>query len=426
MLIRLCSGRSKFIVQPFEFLDFILVLTVFTINIIFYLQEDYTSTTKMILNRSSGSEAGLLIILLRLWRVQKIVQSLVDESKSKLTSQLILMEREKDFNDQKIDLLVSKIEDYEHETSYLKEKNKRIERDRNDLMNQLKTCAIVINNTHMNKKQVSTFPGRHSGNLGNPHCPIIFGGNAVRQSNLNLGRFDKGALRLSSRMKCTSQPNMMDMVEDQNDQDSNLYSNITLRGEESNTTSSDEDFSSIPELKTIGRNTRKGISIVKATIEPSNVSTFKPRKLDNQPARVTNVNRFAQVLAGRITSDVQNIISAKLVTPSSSSISSPFSTSQSSAVPRTHGGDTKSNEDTVQAMGSQYRYEEESKSISGASKMGDMRALNRVKRPQVTARKSLKQQTATEKQVKRDEKNIETCKSLSSFFRNRNLLIASL
>lgn len=382
MMIRLCSGRSKFIVQPFEFLDFILVLIIFTMNIIFYLQEDYANTTRMILNRSSGSQAGLLIVLLRLWRVQKIVRSLVDESRLHLMNQLILIGRDKNLNDHKIDLLVAKIEDYEHEIAYLKERNKRNEREKGDLMNQLKSCAIVINNAQMNQKQVSTFAGRHPANLG---TSLIFGHGTLPTMSRHDGmNFDTTARKMRSNPLSSSSRKILKCPREYNDNtDHNVYSNINLRDEDDKSSSDDEDAGRavpvLPVVRSVIAKSKGVTKQVKAMIEPSNVSTFKP-KAKEQPS-APSVNTFAQVLAGRITSDVQNIISAKLVNPSSPKSSSSADSSESVTTVREEESNL-----TPEPNGLRRQKEDEK-----GHESVDTRALNRINRPQVTARKSLKQ-----------------------------------
>lgn len=370
-------------------------------NIIFYLQEDYTNTTRMILNRSSGSEAGLLIVILRLWRVQKIVKSIVEEAKSYLINQLVMLEREKNLNDHKIELLVIRMEDYEHENAYLKDKYKQAERDRNDLMNQLKSCAVIINNTNMSQKETSytaTLPGRHFGNHSGSSSGHSSTMRVVKDKLIGLNphsrKLSETLMEKLRSIESTSSSNLSAVkcqYEDENDQ--NVYSNLDPRPDDESqmTSSDDETIVDLPVVRSVPVTKSKDmVKQVTALIEPPNISTFKPEKSSvnqsrvvtshNQPKTVPTVNTFAQILAGRITSDVQNVISAKLVAPSSSFVSS---SSRSPSSFRSRNFD-KMGQDS---SGSTERKERGEKEMErGMREMGE---LIHAKRPQVTARKSL-------------------------------------
>lgn len=58
---------------------------VFILDLIFYLYEsDNFDSDYELARKQSGQEAALLIIVLRLWRVQKVVQCIVDDAQAKI------------------------------------------------------------------------------------------------------------------------------------------------------------------------------------------------------------------------------------------------------------------------------------------------------------------------------------------------------
>ena len=81
-MLRVYSGKLKLLVQPFEILDALLVVIVFTLNLVFHIYNHSDDNDK------EGREAVLLIILLRLWRIHQIIDILVDESQQKLERQM--------------------------------------------------------------------------------------------------------------------------------------------------------------------------------------------------------------------------------------------------------------------------------------------------------------------------------------------------
>ncbi|CAG2101535.1 unnamed protein product [Medioppia subpectinata] len=129
VLFRIYSGKSKLFVQPFDLLDAILVNIVFVLSLVFYLHD--------FRDKSGGKEATLLIIVLRLWRVFQIIKSVIDESQQKMIQTLNVCEKERTHCEHKIDILILRVEDLEHEVAYLKEKLKKTEKDNSAYIQQL-------------------------------------------------------------------------------------------------------------------------------------------------------------------------------------------------------------------------------------------------------------------------------------------------
>lgn len=131
-MLRVYSGKLKLLVQPFEILDALLVVIVFTLNLVFHIYNHSDDNDK------EGREAVLLIILLRLWRIHQIIDILVDESQQKLLQILNICEKDKSNAEHKIDILILKVEDLEHEVAYLKEKLKKAERENSAALEHFK------------------------------------------------------------------------------------------------------------------------------------------------------------------------------------------------------------------------------------------------------------------------------------------------
>ncbi|XP_076322926.1 uncharacterized protein LOC143231935 isoform X2 [Tachypleus tridentatus] len=117
---RLVSGRARYLIQGMEICDAIVVLVAFGLDIAFL-----TTPSK----KGAGKEAAVLIILLRLWRIRRILQSVVDNTRLEMGHFLSICEREKIQAEHKVDILILKVEDLEHEVAYLKEKLKKTEKE---------------------------------------------------------------------------------------------------------------------------------------------------------------------------------------------------------------------------------------------------------------------------------------------------------
>ncbi|XP_022246370.1 transmembrane protein 266-like [Limulus polyphemus] len=117
---RLVSGRARYLIQGMEICDAIVVLVAFGLDIAFL-----TTPSK----KGAGKEAAVLIILLRLWRIKRILQSVIDNTRLEMGHFLSICEREKIQAEHKVDILILKVEDLEHEVAYLKEKLKKTEKE---------------------------------------------------------------------------------------------------------------------------------------------------------------------------------------------------------------------------------------------------------------------------------------------------------
>lgn len=129
ILLRIYSGKLKIFVHPFELLDALLVNVLFILSIVFFLHNSY--------DQNGSEKCSLLIVLLRLWRVFKIIQTLIEESQEKLIHLLNICDKEKTHAEHKNDILILKVEDLEHEVAYLKEKLKKTEKDNSSLVQKL-------------------------------------------------------------------------------------------------------------------------------------------------------------------------------------------------------------------------------------------------------------------------------------------------
>ncbi|XP_055944913.1 uncharacterized protein LOC129975748 isoform X1 [Argiope bruennichi] len=120
VILRIVTGKTRFIVQGIEVFDAIIVLVAFGLDIAFFVAPSKVGI---------GKEAAVLIILLRLWRITAIIKSIITSSKEKLSNALGIYQKEKIQSDHKVDLLILKVEDLEHEVAYLKEKLKKTEKE---------------------------------------------------------------------------------------------------------------------------------------------------------------------------------------------------------------------------------------------------------------------------------------------------------
>uniref|UniRef100_T1IUD2 Voltage-gated hydrogen channel 1 n=1 Tax=Strigamia maritima TaxID=126957 RepID=T1IUD2_STRMM len=117
MFLRVISGRANFFTRCMELFDALVVLVAFALGLAFLSAP------------RDGRDAALSIILLRLWRIKQILQSLINNTKRQMTHVLNAYKRDKIQAEHKVELLILKVEDLEHEVAYLKEKLKRCERE---------------------------------------------------------------------------------------------------------------------------------------------------------------------------------------------------------------------------------------------------------------------------------------------------------
>ena len=143
--MRIFSGKSKLFVQPFDLLDAFLVIIVFILSLIFYFHTSYGT-------KNGGKQSSLLIIVFRLWRVFRIMGSIIEESQQRILNTLSVCEKEKNHCEHKIDILILKVEDLEHEVAYLKEKLKKTEKDKSAYVQQL----MEGNHTKSNAKRTQS------------------------------------------------------------------------------------------------------------------------------------------------------------------------------------------------------------------------------------------------------------------------------
>ncbi|CAG2176222.1 unnamed protein product, partial [Oppiella nova] len=99
------------------------------LSLVFYLHDFH--------DESGGKELSLLLVVLRLWRIFQIIKSLIEESQQKIIQTLNVCEKERTHCEHKIDILILKVEDLEHEVAYLKEKLKKTEKDNTSYIQQL-------------------------------------------------------------------------------------------------------------------------------------------------------------------------------------------------------------------------------------------------------------------------------------------------
>lgn len=152
-------------VQPFELLDSILVFVVFIVDLIFFLQEGEDLTYESA-RKQSGQEAALLIVVLRLWRIQKIIQSIAEDAQAKVLHMLMICEKEKNHAEHKVDILILKVEDLEHEVAYLKEKAKKCDKESAAALHQI---SLVYNRKPIAKRTGSNHSNNSSASIS--FCP---------------------------------------------------------------------------------------------------------------------------------------------------------------------------------------------------------------------------------------------------------------
>lgn len=117
VLLRAATGRSRFFTHGSEVLDAVVVAVAFGLDVASEVSPD------------KGRQAGALIILLRAWRIQRVLDSLVDVERNRLNQVLCEQERERTVAQNKGELLILRVEDLEHEVAYLKEKLKKTEKE---------------------------------------------------------------------------------------------------------------------------------------------------------------------------------------------------------------------------------------------------------------------------------------------------------
>ncbi|CAN8016552.1 unnamed protein product [Ixodes persulcatus] len=119
VIFRIVTGKSRFLVQGLEILDAVIIITAFSLDVAFY-----ASPTK-----DKAKEAAVLIVLLRVWRIKRVIDSIVDVEKLKLSYIISEYQREKTISENKGEVLILRVEDLEHEVAYLKEKHKKMEKE---------------------------------------------------------------------------------------------------------------------------------------------------------------------------------------------------------------------------------------------------------------------------------------------------------
>lgn len=117
VLLRAIAGRARFFMQGPEVLDAVVVVVAFSLNVASRVSPD------------KGRQAGAIVILLRVWRIQRVLDSLVDVERTRLSYVLCEQERERTLAQNKGELLILRVEDLEHEVAYLKEKLKKTEKE---------------------------------------------------------------------------------------------------------------------------------------------------------------------------------------------------------------------------------------------------------------------------------------------------------
>lgn len=119
VLFRVLTGRTRFLTQGSEMLDAIIVVTAFGLDVAFFSSS----------SEDKAKEASVLIIVLRMWRVKRVIDSIVDAEKVKLSHVINEYQREKTIAENKGEVLILKVEDLEHEVAYFKEKLKKTEKE---------------------------------------------------------------------------------------------------------------------------------------------------------------------------------------------------------------------------------------------------------------------------------------------------------
>ncbi|XP_064461472.1 uncharacterized protein LOC135371294 [Ornithodoros turicata] len=119
VLFRMLTGKTRFLFQGCEILDGIIVITAFSLDVAFFSSSP----------EDKAKEAAVLIILLRAWRIKRVIDSIVDAEKLKLSNVISEYQREKTISENKGEVLILKVEDLEHEIAYFKEKLKKTEKE---------------------------------------------------------------------------------------------------------------------------------------------------------------------------------------------------------------------------------------------------------------------------------------------------------
>lgn len=181
--MRILSGKSKLFVQPFDLLDALLVIIVFILSLVFYCHTSHETKESI-----DGKKSSLLLIVLRLWRVFKIISILISESQQTILQTLNVCEKEKTHCEHKIDILILKVEDLEHEVAYLKEKLKKTEKDNGAYVQQLLEGRSKKSNAKRTQSSQSYCPCRKDSFTNKP------------QIQTNINKFHKNFAQIDSTL----------------------------------------------------------------------------------------------------------------------------------------------------------------------------------------------------------------------------------
>lgn len=154
VLLRAIAGRARFFMQGPEVLDAVVVVVAFGLNVASRVSPD------------KGRQAGALVILLRVWRIQRVLDSLVDVERTRLNYVLSEQERERTLAQNKGELLILRVEDLEHEVAYLKEKLKKTEKEQGRRQRRQQRDSGSSSSS-------SGICCRHPVTIGVETCPVI-------------------------------------------------------------------------------------------------------------------------------------------------------------------------------------------------------------------------------------------------------------
>lgn len=154
VLLRAVAGRARFFMQGPEVLDAVVVVVAFGLNVASRVSPD------------KGRQAGALVILLRVWRIQRVLDSLVDVERTRLNYVLGEQERERTLAQNKGELLILRVEDLEHEVAYLKEKLKKTEKEQGRRQRRQQRDSGSSSSS-------SGICCRHPVTIGVETCPVI-------------------------------------------------------------------------------------------------------------------------------------------------------------------------------------------------------------------------------------------------------------
>lgn len=154
VLLRAVAGRARFFMQGPEVLDAVVVVVAFGLNVASRVSPD------------KGRQAGALVILLRVWRIQRVLDSLVDVERTRLNYVLSEQERERTLAQNKGELLILRVEDLEHEVAYLKEKLKKTEKEQGRRQRRQQRDSGSSSSS-------SGICCRHPVTIGVETCPVI-------------------------------------------------------------------------------------------------------------------------------------------------------------------------------------------------------------------------------------------------------------